>query len=306
MDDKPRFSRITDLVDLIIFMSSKLNGVTLKDIQERFNVSRRTAERMRDAVMLALPQVDELPSDDKYKRWGFDSYSLSELVFFTPEELAFLEKLKTHCDKISAKDLDEIITKLKALNNRKLTNIEDKTELLLKSEGFAVSQAPSYKIDFAIVSDIRMAIKEKRKLAFVYNDKPRTLIPLGLIYGEKVFLLAKKDDKEDNENNEYVLNLHFNENVPMYEYKKKFFYGCCQYKRSFKLNTSFEDNDLIELLAFLRFLIYNGDKNELDQLTGINDFSLAGNHSYINNNFNYYLLYKINNVEKVNSIKINM
>ena len=30
MDAKPRFSRITDLIELIIFMSSKLNGVSLE------------------------------------------------------------------------------------------------------------------------------------------------------------------------------------------------------------------------------------------------------------------------------------
>ena len=53
MEDKPRYSRITDLIDLIVFMSSKLNGVSLNDIQERFNVSRRTAERMRDSLMIA-------------------------------------------------------------------------------------------------------------------------------------------------------------------------------------------------------------------------------------------------------------
>jgi len=48
-NDKPRYSRVSDILDLAIFMSSKLQGVTIKDIQERYNVSRRTAERMRDS-----------------------------------------------------------------------------------------------------------------------------------------------------------------------------------------------------------------------------------------------------------------
>lgn len=46
MEDKPRYSRVSDILDLIIFMLSKLNGVSLNDIQEKYNVSRRTAERM--------------------------------------------------------------------------------------------------------------------------------------------------------------------------------------------------------------------------------------------------------------------
>ena len=197
MDAKPRFSRITDLIELIIFMSSKLNGVSLTDIQERFNVSRRTAERMRDSVMLALPQVDEIETNERIKRWGFTSYTLSELVYFNSDEIAFLEKLKTNCDDVAQKELDDIITKLKASNRRKIQDAEDRVELLLKSEGYAISQSQSYKVDFKFVSDIRLGIKECRKLTATYNDKERSLIPLGLIYGEKVFLVAKEDGKGD-------------------------------------------------------------------------------------------------------------
>ena len=43
MDDKPRYSRVTDIIELIILMQSKVAGVSLNDIQEEFDVSRRTA-----------------------------------------------------------------------------------------------------------------------------------------------------------------------------------------------------------------------------------------------------------------------
>ena len=205
MEDKPRYSRITDLVDLIVFMSSKLNGVSLNDIQERFHVSRRTAERMRDSLMVALPQIEEIPSDERAKRWGFPHCGLSEVVFFTAKEIAFLEKLKTSCNEISAGELQEIIMKLKALNRKKLPQLEEQTELLLKSEGYAVNQTPNYKVDFKLVSDIRLAIKENRKISVNYKDKARTLIPLGLIYGEKIFLIAKEEAKG---NDIYQFTLH--------------------------------------------------------------------------------------------------
>ena len=92
MEEKPRYSRVSDIIDLIIFMLSKLNGVSLNDIQERFNVSRRTAERMRDSVLAILPQVDEIETEERCKRWGFSNYSLNELVSFSSEDIAFLEK----------------------------------------------------------------------------------------------------------------------------------------------------------------------------------------------------------------------
>ena len=164
MDAKPRFSRITDLIELIIFMSSKLNGVSLTDIQERFNVSRRTAERMRDSVMLALPQVDEIETNERIKRWGFTSYTLSELVYFNSDEIAFLEKLKTNCDDVAQKELEDIITKLKASNRRKIQDAEDSVELLLKSEGYAISQSQSYKVDFKLVTD-KVILPSKEELA---------------------------------------------------------------------------------------------------------------------------------------------
>ncbi len=60
MDNKPRYSRISDIIELIIFMQSKMCGVTLTDIQKYFNISRRTAERMRDSLLNILPQIDEI------------------------------------------------------------------------------------------------------------------------------------------------------------------------------------------------------------------------------------------------------
>ena len=33
--DKPRYSRVSDILDLAIFMSSKIQGVTVNEISER-------------------------------------------------------------------------------------------------------------------------------------------------------------------------------------------------------------------------------------------------------------------------------
>ncbi len=205
MEDKPRYSRVSDIIDLIIFMLSKLNGVSLNDIQERFNVSRRTAERMRDSVLLILPQVDEIETDERCKRWGFINYTLNELVSFSNKDVAFLEKLKTNCDKLSEKELEEILVKIKALRYKGASQInESNVELLLQSEGYAVRQMQNYKVDLSVVSVIRQAIKESKKIKVEYKDKTRVLEPLGLIYGEKVPLIAREDAKGNGEYN-YVL-----------------------------------------------------------------------------------------------------
>ena len=79
MSHKPRYSRISDIFDLAIFMSSKIQGVTITEIAQRYNVSRRTAERMRDSLTCIFPSVDEIETDDTQKHWGFINYSISNL-----------------------------------------------------------------------------------------------------------------------------------------------------------------------------------------------------------------------------------
>ena len=185
-------------------MLSKLNGVSLNDIQERFNVSRRTAERMRDSVLSILPQVDEIETNERCKRWGFTNYSLNELVSFSNENIAFLENLKPACDKMSQTELDEILTKIKALKYKHNKMDENQVELLLQSEGYAVRQSQNYKVDLNVVSVIRQAIKDNKKITVEYKGKKRILEPLGMIYGEKVHLIARERAKGDGEYN-YVL-----------------------------------------------------------------------------------------------------
>lgn len=195
MDYKPRYSRVTDIIELIILMQSKVAGVSLNDIQEEFDVSRRTAERMRDSVLNLLPQVGEIPTDSRVKRWGFINYSMNELVSFSKDEIATLEKLKQNCDKISKKDLSTITNKIKTLNQKKLNALEHEIEFILNCEGYAVKQSPNYKIDLDSISTIREAIRGSFKLSGKYNDKDKILSPLGLLFGEKIYLVAIEDNK---------------------------------------------------------------------------------------------------------------
>lgn len=192
---KPRYSRVTDIIELIILMQSKVAGVSLNDIQEEFDVSRRTAERMRDSVLNLLPQVGEIPTDSRVKHWGFINYSMNELVSFSKDEIATLEKLKQNCDKISKKDLSTITNKIKTLNQKKLNSLEQEIEFILNCEGYAVKQSPNYKIDLDSISTIREAIRGSFKLSGKYNDKDKILSPLGLLFGEKIYLVAIEDNK---------------------------------------------------------------------------------------------------------------
>ncbi len=205
MLDKPRYSRVSDIIDLIIFMQSKVNGVSIADIQDRFHVSRRTAERMRDSVLNIMPQVEEIDSpNERTKRWGFVNYSLREIINFSAEDVALLENISKNADEVSQRELKDIITKMKALNSKQINSIENEIEFLMHSEGYAIRQAPVYKIDLDILSTIRQGIKQGLKISAVYNGKQRILEPLGLLYGEKIHLIAREPKKGKGEYN-YLL-----------------------------------------------------------------------------------------------------
>jgi predicted DNA-binding transcriptional regulator YafY len=197
--DKPRYSRISDIIELVIFMQSKPQGVTLKDIEEKFGISRRTAERMRDSILDVFPQIDKLKVDDKYAHWGFTGGYLSELINFSADEIALLETLKVATSdrnhKNNAELLDNISTKIKAFSRKPSNQIDNNLEILLQAQGYAIKQAPQNKINLKHLALIKEAIMNSKKLSAEYKDKKRLLSPLGLIYGDKIYLVAREYEK---------------------------------------------------------------------------------------------------------------
>lgn len=199
MEDKPRYSRTSDILELLVLMQSRIQGVSLSEIQEYFNVSRRTAERMRDSITVIVPQVEELPTFSREKRWGFNNGYIREIINFTPEEIANLEQLKEYQEEHGFEDkkdeLNSTITKIKAFSRKTLNKMEDTLEILMQSEGFAVKQMPKFKYDLNILSLIREAMKKEVKIIADYKGRKAKLSPYGLIYGEKIYLIAVEEEK---------------------------------------------------------------------------------------------------------------
>ncbi|MCG3775345.1 MAG: hypothetical protein JW395_2177 [Nitrospira sp.] len=61
---------ITDRVlQLALTMQGSRMGLSLLDIERDFDVSRRTAQRMRDAVLRNYPQAEQLVDSERRPRW---------------------------------------------------------------------------------------------------------------------------------------------------------------------------------------------------------------------------------------------
>lgn len=198
MQDKPRYSRVSDILDLAIFMSSKILGVTISEIAERYNVSRRTAERMRDSLTCIFPSVDEIETDDSQKHWGFINYSISNLISFTPKELANIEQCQRRTtNKEMKEELAKTVEKIKAFNRKNANSLETNIELYMQTEGYAVRQMPQYRISLETLEVIREVVQHSKMVEGIYHGKTRLIEPLGMIYGEKIYLVAREKAKGD-------------------------------------------------------------------------------------------------------------
>ena len=70
--NKPRYSRISDLLELLITIERSSDGITLQYVIDEFGVSRRTAERMLKVLREIDPNIVELDYIlDSKKHYGY-------------------------------------------------------------------------------------------------------------------------------------------------------------------------------------------------------------------------------------------
>ena len=198
-----RYSRAERIIQLALEMQSTRGGLTLGEIEEKFEVSRRTAVRMRDAVIRAFPQAKEVPTDDRTKRWRIPNGSAQTFTELTTEDLAVLETaamamkhayLPSHAENLRA--LSAKIRNL--LAGDLLRQIDPDLEALTEAEGIAHRAGPRSFIPPVLFEAIRTAIKSCRKVSFHYttstgaSSSQRTVAPLGFLYGHRHYLVGKE------------------------------------------------------------------------------------------------------------------
>ncbi len=200
------YEKTYDLLDLAIWMQSSREGVSLNDICVRYNVSRRTAERMRDMITTHFVQTEVICGDNNTKRWYIPQGTLKDLIQFSAEELALLELLSSILEKEQMEDKKElfrgIIEKVKAsIKSDVMRKIEPDAEVLMEAEGFICRPGPKLIIDKNILIKIKQAILMLKRIKIKYLNKlsgkqsTNTLDPLGFLYGGRNhYLVAHHSD----------------------------------------------------------------------------------------------------------------
>jgi predicted DNA-binding transcriptional regulator YafY len=190
----------TRLLQLAPLFAAESAGISLDEIATKFDVGRRTAERMRDAVTEVFPQLEEMEGE-RPKRWRLPN-GLSE-IFREPlaDELAALlgvaRRLEHEGVKESAALLESLARKIEAsLKPARRRTLAPDVETLLEAEGFASRPGPRPVVASQTFALIREALLTGRRLAFHYRSEVaeapayREVVPYGLLYGHRVYLVA--------------------------------------------------------------------------------------------------------------------
>ena len=192
-----RLNKAAEIIELAMMFQNSYCGLCIDDIQNHFECSRRSAERMKSLLFEMFPEkIEEVSTSDKKKRWRFIKGTMNSLISFTSGDFANLEYLKgLSNDENRQKELDELIAKIKALTPQKnAMALETDIEAILESEGFAVHQYSRVKADKKVLDKLRQAMLSFKKVEFDYNtDKGLrhiVLNPYGVIISDKYYLVG--------------------------------------------------------------------------------------------------------------------
>ncbi|WP_041042739.1 helix-turn-helix transcriptional regulator [Paramagnetospirillum magnetotacticum] len=205
-----RYEKADNLLQLAMEMQAARGGLSLSDIEGKFNVGRRTAMRMRDALLRNFPQAEEVETGDRTKRWRIPPGTLDRLIAFTAEELAALEAASRLLERDNregeAAELATLSAKLRALMKPDIARrVEPDLEVLLEAEGLAARPGPRPRIRIEVVEDIRQAIMTCSKIRIQYRNRrtkkvnERLVHPYGFLHGHRNYLVGWHENPKAND-----------------------------------------------------------------------------------------------------------
>ncbi|MBR3889455.1 WYL domain-containing protein [bacterium] len=199
-----RLQKVEEIIELAMMFQNSYCGLCIDDIQEHFECSRRSAERMKSVLFNLYPEkIEEVQTNDKRKRWRFVKGTMNTLISFTTDDFANLEYLKgLSNDEEKKQELDELIAKIKALTPQKnLRSLDTDISAILETEGFAVRQYSGVTYSKKTLEQLRNSMLAFKKIKFEYvvneENKKITLDPYGLIISDKHYLVGYNDYVND-------------------------------------------------------------------------------------------------------------
>ncbi|MTI17458.1 WYL domain-containing protein [Rhodobacteraceae bacterium RKSG542] len=194
------FAKAQDLLRLAQMAASRRGGVSLDDICTEFGVSRRTSQRMTEALETAFASVSTRDDADRRRFWRLDTPLASQLQ---PRQETAIEALEFAAR--TARDegrlrhyraledlLDGLLARLKPGDARRS---EADAEAVLAGLGQITRPGPTVSLKPAITDSIIEALRGPFRLNLYYGalgSAPRVIEPHGLLLGYRSYLVARQ------------------------------------------------------------------------------------------------------------------
>lgn len=198
------------ILQLACAMQGSRMGLSLSDIEKQFGIGRRTAQRLRDAVMRVYPQTEQLTDDERRPRWRIPTVGAVMPGALAADDIVDLEAtarlLRQRNLRKRASTLESIARKLRAaLPTSTRTRLAPDIEALLEAEGLAMRPGPRPIIREEVIDTIRLAIKQGNELYLHYRSphtkrsSGRRLQPYGFLFGKQHYLVGMSPDRHPGE-----------------------------------------------------------------------------------------------------------
>jgi predicted DNA-binding transcriptional regulator YafY len=194
------------ILQLACAMQGSRIGLSLGDIEKQFSIGRRTAQRLRDAVLRVYPQAEQVMDSERRPRWRIPTSGVVTPGALTAEDVVDLEAaarlLRQRNLRKRASALEGIARKLKAaLPASTQTRLAPDIEALLEAEGLAMRPGPRPLIRGEVIDTIRLAIKQGNEVYLYYRSRNtrrssgRRLQPYGFLLGKQHYLVGMSPDR---------------------------------------------------------------------------------------------------------------
>lgn len=227
-----RYEKADTILRIALDMQGTAEGLSLEDIQRRYSdkpLSRRTAERLRDAIERVFPQMQQANPGELPKRWRLSVGTVSGFAAVSAEEFADLAAgvslLRRENMLVQARNAERAVSKLRALMRPDaLARVAPDLEALTEAEGIAMRPGPRPRINPDIVSALRQAILANRKVKLHYKYRGSgktgydTVHPHGFIYGNRHYLVAWSENERAHDFRNFALS-----NIERVEFLEKSF-----------------------------------------------------------------------------------
>jgi predicted DNA-binding transcriptional regulator YafY len=205
-----RYEKVETVLRIALDMQGTAEGLSLEDIQRNYAdkpLSRRTAERLRDAIERVFPQMQQANPGELPKRWRLPAGTASGFSAVSATELADLgagvQLLQRENMAVQAENAARAIAKLRALlRPDALTRLAPDLEALTEAEGLAMRAGPRPRINPEVVAALRQAILACRKVRLHYRYRGSgktgydTVRPYGFLYGSRHYLVAWSENEQ--------------------------------------------------------------------------------------------------------------